>query len=192
MRTCICTWVQHVNTQTEILILQHPLEVSQAKGTGRLLHLNLPASRIIIGETFDQSSLHKLLYTSLDGSPRQPVLLYPDTLSMPAISRADSIAPNNMTLVVLDATWKKSRKMLYANPQLQQLPRLLLNETPLSEYRIRKAHRPDQLSTYEATCLALAQIEPNPGNTQQLLTSFNHFIDAQLAWIPEQTVPSQK
>lgn len=185
MRTCICRCVQQVNTQTEILILQHPLEVSQAKGTGRLLHLNLPASRIIIGETFDQSSLHALLHTSIDGSQRQPVLLYPDTPSMPAISLADTIAPNNMTLVVLDATWKKSRKMLYANPQLQQLPRLLLNETPLSEYRIRKAHRPDQLSTYEATCLALAQIEPNPDNTHQLLTSFNHFIEAQLAWIPE-------
>jgi DTW domain. len=39
--------------RTEVLILQHPLEVHEAKGTARLLHLSLPHSRMVTGERFD-------------------------------------------------------------------------------------------------------------------------------------------
>ena len=67
--------------------------------------------------------------------------------------------PSRLRLIVLDGTWRKSRKMLYRNPLLQQLPRLSLQRMPASHYLIRKAHRPDQLSTLEATCAALAQLE---------------------------------
>ena len=49
--------------------------------------------------------------------------------------------------------------MLHLNPLLQQLPRLALSDMPASNYKIRKAHRPDQLSTLEATCAALVQLE---------------------------------
>jgi DTW domain-containing protein YfiP len=185
LRTCICKWVTPVTTQTEVLILQHPLEVHQAKGSGRLLHLNLTTSRIVVGETFDHATLHDLLYSSLDGTKRQPVLLYPDTPSMPATQIAPDLPAHQITLVVLDATWKKSRKMLYANPQLQSLPRLQLQETPVSQYHIRKAHRPDQLSTYEATVLGLSQIEPVPEKDATLLNAFNGFIDEQMSYIPE-------
>ena len=34
--------------------------------------------------------------------------------------------PSRLRLIVLDGTWRKSRKMLYRNPLLQQLPRLSL------------------------------------------------------------------
>ena len=186
IRTCICTWVTPVASATEVLILQHPLEVHQAKGSGRLLHLNLPASRIVVGESFTPEALHTLLYTSIDGTPRQPVLLYPDTPSLPATQDAAGLLASQITLVVLDATWKKSRKMLYANPQLQQLPRLQLIDTPMSQYRIRKAHRPDQLSSFEATTLALAQLEQLPEQCQSLLASFNGFIEEQMRYIPIQ------
>jgi DTW domain-containing protein YfiP len=43
--------------RTEVLILQHPLEVHEAKGTARLLHLSLPHSRMVTGERSDASAL---------------------------------------------------------------------------------------------------------------------------------------
>jgi DTW domain-containing protein YfiP len=85
-------------------------------------------------------------------------------------------------LVVLDATWRKSRKMLYLNPLLQCLPRLSLDTTHLSRYLIRKAHKPGQLSTLEATCAALAQLERDAPSFQPLLDAFDGFVAHQLAF----------
>ena len=85
------------------------------------------------------------------------------------------IASVTLWPMVLDGTWRKSRKMLYQNPVLHALPRLPLTQMPASHYLIRKAHAPDQLSTLEASCYALAQL----GATADLLTllaSFDAFV----------------
>ena len=86
--------------------------------------------------------------------------------------------------MVLDATWRKSRKMLYLNPALQRLPRLALQDVPPSAYRIRKAHAPHQLSTLEAAAHALAQLEANPVYYQPLLSAFDGFVQQQAAKTP--------
>ena len=68
-RTCICQWVVLTDTKTELLILQHPLEVGHAKGSAQLLHLSLSNSRLVVGETFNET-LHQLLYALTDsGEP---------------------------------------------------------------------------------------------------------------------------
>ena len=85
---------------------------------------------------------------------------------------------------MLDGTWRKSRKMLYLNPLLQQLPRLALQDMPASRYRIRTAHKPDQLSTLEATCAALAQLEGSAAPFLPLLAAFDGFVAQQLAHVP--------
>ena len=83
--------------------------------------------------------------------------------------------------MVLDGTWRKSRKMLHQNPLLQQLPRLPLRELPASRYRIRTAHQPHQLSPLEATCAALAQLE-GAESLAPLLAAFDGFVAQQAAW----------
>ncbi|CAB5711228.1 Uncharacterized conserved protein [Comamonas aquatica] len=83
--------------------------------------------------------------------------------------------PQTLRLVVLDGTWRKSRKMLYRNPGLQQLPRLALQDLPPGRYDIRKAQAPDQLSSFEAAALALARLhawEAGHPAWAQLLQSF--------------------
>jgi DTW domain-containing protein len=79
-------------------------------------------------------------------------------------------------LVVLDGTWRKSRKMLHRNPLLQGLPRLSLTDAPPSGYAIRKAHNPGQLSTLEATCAALVRLEKDAERFEPLLAAFNGFV----------------
>jgi DTW domain-containing protein YfiP len=159
-----------------LLILQHPLEVRNAKNSARLLHLCLPGSRLEVGEALSDLDLHALLYA--DG--RVPVLLYPDTPGAPAPA-VDAVPPDRLRLVVLDATWRKSRKMLHVNPELQRLPRLALHDVPASAYRIRKAHAPHQLSTLEAAALALAQMEGDADRYRPLLQAFDGFVQQQAA-----------
>lgn len=188
-RTCICSRRVAIEHHTEVLILQHPLEVHQAKGTARLLHLCLPKSRIVVGEGFDTQALHSLLHDPWPPEPGEllnlptpyPVLLYPpaagatphepDTLHA---RQADPARPRR--LIVLDGTWRKSRKMLHLNPLLEALPRLSLSDLPPSAYHIRKVHRPEQLSTLEAACYALMRLEKNAERFQPLLNAFAGFV----------------
>ena len=182
---CICQWVRPLPHQVEILLLQHPLEVHNAKGSARLLHLSLPNSRLVAGEAFAAGELDALL------AGKHNVLLYPDTpgdrslgiAPPPALDASLLLDPAGLRLVVLDATWRKSRKMLYLNPALQRLPRLPLRDTPPSHYLIRKAHAPDQLSTLEATCYALMQLEEEAARFVPLITAFDGFVAQQLSYI---------
>ncbi len=173
---CICQWVTPIPNEVEVLILQHPLEVNNPKGTARLLHMSLPRSRLVTGEVFDESLF----------AGDKHVLLYPDTpqAGLPAV---ESLSPadianrsGGLCLVVLDGTWRKSLKMLHLNPALQRMPRLSLKDLPASNYRIRKARLPHQLSTLEAVCAALAQLEGDVEKFQPLLDAFDGFVGRQM------------
>ena len=191
---CICAWVTPVAHQVEVLILQHPLEANHPKGSARLLHLCLPHSRLLTGEVFTDQDLFVAPAASAQaaGKPRRSLLLYPDMqqdralgiAAPPALPPEALLAPASLRLVVLDGTWRKSRKMLHLNPVLQSLPRLSLQGLPPSSYRIRKAHRPSQLSTLEATCSALMQLEGDAEKFQALLTAFDGFVTQQMSYRP--------
>ena len=169
--------------QVEVLILQHPLEVEHAKGSARLLHLSLPNSQLVTGEVFAEDVLHHLLTapwaTQTSGcAPPHAVLLYPETEGSTCVAPDPAWLhyPAQIRLVVIDGTWRKSRKMLHQNPLLQRLPRLALHDLPTSLYRVRQAHRSDQRSTLEATCAALAQIEGATHRFTPLLDAFDRLM----------------
>lgn len=174
LRVCICGWITPVTHATEVLLLQHPLEVGHAKNSAGLLHLSLGHCRLLVGEAFDVEVL--------DGrEPKYTVLLYPQSHcqgheTAAALDPAQLADPAQVRLVVLDGTWRKSRKMLHLNPWLQRLPRLSLDQVPASLYSIRKAQEPGQLSTLEAACLALAQLENDAGKFVPLLNAFKGFV----------------
>lgn len=181
---CLCHWVSPVEHTTQVLILQHPLETFHAKNSARLLHLCLANSQLHVGEVFEPGQLRRWLE-----APGRNVLLYPadahGLIPAPVFAgdppHADA-APAR--LVVLDATWRKSRKMLHLNPLLQELPRMSLEGVPPSVYRMRKAHRPDQLSTLEATCTALGRLEGDPERFAPLLQAFDGMVARHLSYCP--------
>jgi DTW domain-containing protein len=171
---CICYLISTVLSDVEVFILQHPLEVQETKGTARLLHLSLPNSSMLIGEKFEE----KLLLSS-----KKSILLYPTTAedhslgiaSPPELNTAWLEELKNIRLIIIDGTWRKSRKILCKNPYLQTLPRLVLQDLPVGQYTIRKARKPHQLSTLEATCAALAQLEGDKAKFEPLNQSFTDF-----------------
>lgn len=161
---CLCRWVTPVDCQVKVVILQHPLEVDNAKGSARLLHLCLPGSRLVVGDAFSQQDLAEpsqpplqamLLYPQ-DAAPAPTPLPPPPPLALVAQARLD---PAAVQLIVIDGTWRKSRKILHQNAWLRSLPRLSLQGQSASRYVIRKAHGAHQLSTLEATCAALVALE---------------------------------
>ena len=184
--TCICQWITPTANAVDVLILQHPLEVGHAKGSGLLLQQSLQYSTTVEGEAFDAETLHDLLFRPLPHAPDErarPALLYPaDQNSQSEHIPTQQEAPPNR-LVILDGTWRKSRKMLHVNPLLQKLPRLALTDVEPSRYRIRKAQREDQLSTLEATCQALMQMESDKNKYLPMLNAFDGFVTQQQSYV---------
>jgi DTW domain-containing protein len=172
--TCICHLISSIHSDIEVLILQHPLEVLETKGTARLLHLSLPNSILLVGEVFYKAQLL---------STKDTMLLYPVTpedhslgiAASPELQQEILVSLNNIRLIVIDGTWRKSRKILIKNPYLQTLPRLVLRDAPAGQYTIRKARKPHQLSTLEATCAALAQLEGVAQKYQPIMQAFTRF-----------------
>ena len=168
--TCVCGLVPRVDNDVEILVLQHPREATEAKGSTRLLGLALVRCRVVVGEVFEPATLLALLGGDVSGN----ALLYPS--DTPDTQEGTVTAPLRR-LVVLDGTWRKSLRMLHANPLLQSLPRWSIAPAGAARYALlRKARSPDQLSTLEATCAALAELEQAPARYQPLLAAFEQFV----------------
>lgn len=186
LRNCVCRWIVPLSNLVEVIILQHPLEAHNAKNTARLLHMSLQQSRLVEGEQFADD----FLATLLGEGDKTNVLLYPptpeeDTLKLTAPAPLPQLPlPEHIRLIVIDGTWRKSRKMLYLNPLLQALPRLSLADCPPSAYAIRKAQKDNQLSTLEASCYALQQLENTRVDYAPLLHAFEGFVRQQQAFIP--------
>jgi DTW domain-containing protein YfiP len=181
LRGCICRWVTPTDNLTDVLLLQHPLETGNAKNSLRLLQLSLARRRLMVGEAFVPDDLERMLCgTGPSAAGATPLLLYPQTPGIPAAPAPEIDPARPLRLVVLDATWRKSRKMLALNPLLQRLPRLALDAPPPSRYLIRKAHRADQVSTLEAVCHALSRLEGDSDRYLPLLAAFDGFVAQQL------------
>jgi DTW domain-containing protein YfiP len=162
-RTCLCpTLPAPLPHRTELLILQHPAEAGHAKNTAALLALGLQKARVLRGEVFDPA---------LAGPGT--ALLYPGEGDAPPAGEVTR-------LVLLDGTWRQSRRLLAANPWLAGLPRLSLPRQA-SRYVLRRAHRPGQLSTLEAGLHALALLEGEAAGLAPLWAAFDQFVAAGLA-----------
>ena len=193
LKTCICKHIQSAQNLVSLTILQHPQEIYEVKNSAKLLSLCLKNSQIETGEIFSPNFFRKYQEQGL-----YDLLLYPETpeekslgiAHPPAIDITRLPAADNLTnaskvrLWVLDATWRKSRKMLYLNPALQAMPRLALFNCPPSIYKIRKAHSENQLSTLEASCYALRQLEHNAVDYSPVLKAFAAFVAEQLTFLP--------
>lgn len=167
-------------------MLQHPQEQRQAKNSVGLLRLSLARCEVVVGERWSPRQLQDLLWRP----GRDTRLLYPDVPAAPAPASAATVAP--VRLVVLDATWRKSLRMLLEHPVLAALPRCSLEAPGPTRYRaIRAARRADQVSTLEATVQALATLEGPSFDGGPLLDAFRRFVDRLAARDPSRRFADQ-
>ncbi|MFN7694096.1 MAG: tRNA-uridine aminocarboxypropyltransferase [Burkholderiales bacterium] len=165
LRTCLCALVREVQHRIAGQVLQHPDEADQAKGTVRLLQRCLQNCDLTVGEHF------QLPAEWLNG---RTWLLYPSPQAEPAPAGAPA------RLLVLDATWRKSRKLLHLNPILASLPRYALRTQQASHYgELRRAQAAHQLSTLEAVAAALADLEGEPRIQHELLAALQDWLALQ-------------
>ena len=151
--TCYCPQVSPIATDPRFLILMHPLEAKHPVGTGRMAHLCLKNSSLIIGPDFAHDDRVNAL---IEDPALFPMVLFPgprsvNLSSLPVPARRDQIpAGREPVVIVLDGTWHCARKMLHRSPNLQRLPRICFVPSRLSEFQVRKQPHPQCFSTIEA------------------------------------------
>lgn len=173
-----------------MIVLQHPDEAKNPKGSAIIAELGLEQYMCWKGEDFNQ---HQRLESLLDESAGKTAILYPEEgaewLEAEGTIAAGQDKPwaDIENLIVIDGTWRKASKIWQINPRLHQLRRYRFREDMKSAYRIRKAPEQSYLSTVESIVYALRAIEDRPQVYADLLDLFGEMIDFQIKSMGKET-----
>ena len=178
---CICGQSSKIFNDVNIIILQHPTETKNPKGSAIIAKLYLKNVTIWTGEDF---SRHKPLNTFLENHPESSFLVYPCKTAH-RLDKIHSINTSGFTkqslnLIFIDASWRKAKKIWKLSENLHSLPCLQLEPENRSNYRIRKIPGNEYLSTIESIHHCLVHIENNTNKYNPLLDVFNRMIDFQI------------
>lgn len=142
---CLCGELPRIETATRFVVVRHVLEGFKSTNTARVAALALPNAEI------------------LEYDPEAPELARLGELTGDACLLFPGAAPwgggRPKHLIVLDGTWRQTRRMLTRLPGLAALPRLSLPPPRVAPARLRRAPREESRSTLEAVAAAVALLE---------------------------------
>lgn len=165
---CVCDVIGEAQPSCpEVLVVRHHWEAFKSTGTARLAGLALSNLRLLDMAAENPEPVREALRSLNDAW-----LLYPGGAT------AERTAQRPKTLVVLDGTWRQTRKMLRRLPELSRLPRFSLAPPPQEDdrRRLREAPRPDARSTLESIADALAELD-SPERGARLLALHATFVE---------------
>ena len=164
MPTCICSAISETRYHTQLVVLQHLAEVKHAKNTARLISLVAPDTKIVVGETAEDFCDVRSQYAADPGA----VVLYPAAGSA-SLNECATHAPIK-TLIIIDGTWRKAKRIWLSNPWLHSMRVCHLEDVGGSNYRIRSGSVDGGLASIEAAAHALQLLGET--DTQALLDAF--------------------
>lgn len=150
---CVCQWIPRLKTRLKVLILQDPKEAKHAKNTVSLLCLGLPSIRCI---SIDDRNLLEGALSQLDTSKWRLVFPCDDAIPVESMNRASVSQIEGV--ILLDATWRKAKKMYLTEPLLHDFRAITFSQAPVGQYIIRKSPDDLSVSTLEACAYVVEQI----------------------------------
>ena len=182
--SCYCEHVQRFDPKIKFVILIHPIEMRRRIATGRMSHLCLENSHLIMGQDYTRNMQVNEL---LEDNRYQPMVLYPSRLSMnlsqmPEEKKTYLFDPKKIPLIfVIDGTWGTARKTMHQSQNLKHLPRLSFDLSQESQFRVRKQPKAGCLSTIEAIHRLLDLLGAE--DHHRLLHVFNQMVEKQLGFV---------
>lgn len=188
INACVCQFINAVDNQVKVVILQHYKEVGHNKGSVFLLANSLNNCQVLVGEDFSDNE--QLLALMKQYSSDEMVLIYPSehAQELPLVTQTNVSGNENAkqtlsaikVIVLLDATWKKAYRMYQLSRNLDQMSHFKLPSGIKGQYAIRKTKKDDALSTLEACCYVLSLLEHDSKTYQPLMDNFVAFNQFQL------------
>lgn len=169
---CFCHLVRPLDNRWPVVILQHTAEAEHPLNTARIAQLCLQRCTTL---TVQDGSAVDVPAELAVPSP-QPVLIYPGQGSRPLAELAPDMP---VPLVFIDASWRKSYRLLQEHQWLKDLPRYHVETAAPSRYRIRREPKPGYLSTLETIVEVLAAREAVP--VPDMLAIMDWIVDGQIA-----------
>jgi DTW domain-containing protein YfiP len=167
---CLCELVGVARESCpQVLIVRHHWEAFKSTGTARLAGLALSNASILDMAAENPEPVRQHLRGLEDAW-----LLYPGGAEAPEPQPA---LTRPRTLVVLDGTWRQTRKMLRRLPELARFPRFSLSPdaSGAERDRLREPPRPGARSTLESIAEALGRLDSAAAG-QRLLDLHQQFV----------------
>lgn len=163
----------------------HPKEARhQRTGTGHISHVTLVNSEILVGIDFSRNARIQQL---LSDPQYFPVLLYPGpnawTSGRPGFK--ESVGTKTLLVIVIDATWFCSRKVIEQSPFLLELPCLSFSGNYRSIFTFKREPRPEYISTIESCYYLIKELQAaglahTDADPEPLMHVFKEMIKVQL------------
>ena len=171
---CYCDRVVSIESKVQFLFLTHVREWRHPMGSARMACRFLNSSHQIKVDSYP-----------IDGSwlPRihkpNSYLLYPSPEALDLTDLPLQAEPNQF--VILDGTWTTAKKMLKEHAHLETLPKVRLNPSSPSLFRVRKQPANYCLSSLEAAYSILTSLEPGSLDVaRNMLSTFEWMNENQL------------
>ncbi len=177
---CLCEHFVSLRAPCRVLILQHSNEQKQALATVPLLQACLSPLTVLVGEDF--SSCEEVARLLKNKNTCRVVYPSPGAQEWNVTTgqiKKPQTKESIDTLIILDGTWRKAKKIWLTNHWLHDLPCISLVGAGQSQYKIRSSNIEGGVSTIEAVVLALNYMTVN-GAFDPLLSPFNAMIDLQI------------
>jgi DTW domain-containing protein YfiP len=174
VKSCLCFYAVELQTKTHFCFLMHPKEAKKEKvGTGRMTHLSLPNSSLIIDYNFDRN---KDFLKLLEDSRYQHFLLYPGEKAINLSFEKPQIDSSKIPLIfILDGTWSCAKSMMRDTHLLHSLPRVSFSSDHQSAFAIKQQPASYCLSTIESVAIVLENLKNLKIEDETLATETLHF-----------------
>lgn len=182
---CLCAALpaEPITNRWSAHILQHVQERNHALNTARIAALGLQQCEL---HAVNDAAVETTLAPALLASLANALLIYPGDNSTD-VSQLVAADIEGRPLLLLDASWRKSRRLLLGSPWLQQLPRISVALPAASRYRIRREPEPGYCSSLEALCHVLGTLEGDHPRYQPLLAAMDVMVNQQIERMGEAT-----
>lgn len=174
---CVCDSLTPFKGITNVSLIVHVSELKLTSNSAQFVQKILPetAELFIRGKVDIPFSADPILARA-----GKPLFLFPDADSQELNEEFLQKNPGPYHLIIPDGNWTQAKKVKKREPKFDHVPTVKLPPGLIAEYKLRKAPRPEWVSTYEAAAYALGVLE-GKAIQEHMLTFFGKWVDATLA-----------
>ncbi len=166
LKSCFCSELKPFDPKIKVVLLMHPMEAKKERvGTGRLSHLSLINSEIIIGIDFTNN---RRVNEILGDSNYFSTVLYPGEESLNITNNEFNYADTGdkeLVVFIIDGTWPCAKKMMTLSKNILKLPRLCFTPRKASQFSIKQQPNELCVSTIEAIYIFLDDLQNKSEST---------------------------
>jgi len=173
---CVCSELSTFKTSSNVSLIVHVSELKLTSNTAQFVEKILPESAEIFirGRVNDTFSPDPILARA-----GRALFLFPDENSLELNEEFTNKFPGPYHLIIPDGNWNQAKRVKKREEKFDDIPTVRLPAGLIGEYMLRKAPRPDWVSTYEAVAYALGILDTKLCE-EHLMTFFRKWVKATL------------